>query len=404
MKGLTKNGENTMPIRIAILSSSMILFIFAIHWLFFKSMGAFFHVERFIPRILPWAAAAILTGIVISAFVLARSSDGWWVTGYYRFAAVWIGFLVHLLTAAAAAWLIIGVFHLLRFPAERGTVAGVLLVAACIFSIYGIYNAFSPRVREVPVHLSDVPAAWEDAPIVFLSDIHLGRMHGRRFAESLVSRVNALDPKIVFITGDIFDGLGGDHWLLADSLDGIRAEKGVYYVSGNHEDYIGKKQAHRLLEESPMIRLDNEMAAIDGLEIVGISYPGIDSPDSIAGLPERGNDTSSVRLLLFHTPTSIITARGDSVDRHFSTYWMPDTSFRHNREAGIDLQLSGHTHYGQIFPLNLLTRLLYRGYDYGLKQSGNMYVYTTSGAGTWGPPMRTAGISEIAVIRLRQKP
>lgn len=154
MKGLTKNGENTMPIRIAILSSSMILFIFTMHWLFFKSIVAFFHYERFIPRILPWAAAAILTGIVISAFVLARSSDSWWVTGYYRFAAVWIGFLVHLLTAAAAAWLLIVAFHLLKIPAGRSTVAAVLLVAAFIYSIYGIYNAFSPRVREVPVYLS----------------------------------------------------------------------------------------------------------------------------------------------------------------------------------------------------------------------------------------------------------
>ncbi len=393
-----------MPIRIVILSSSIILFIFAMHWLFFKSIGAFFHFERFIPRILPWAAAAILTGIVISAFVLARASDGWWVTGYYRFAAVWIGFLVHLLSAAAAAWLVIGVFHFLRIPVGRGTVAAILLVGACICSVYGIYNAFSPRVREIPVHLSGVPTAWEDAAIVVLSDIHLGRMHGRNFAENLVSRVNALEPKIVLITGDIFDGLGGDHSHLADSLDGLQAENGVFYVSGNHEDYIGKKRALRLLEESPMIRLDNEMAEIDGLEIVGISYPGIDSPDAIDGLTRRGNEASTVRILLFHTPTNIITARGDSVDRHFSTYWMPDTAFRYNREIGIDLQLSGHTHHGQIFPVNLLTFLLYRGYDYGLKQSGNMYVYTTSGAGTWGPPMRTASISEIAVIRLRQKP
>ncbi len=393
-----------MSLRLVIFLASIVLIIFSMHLLFFKSIMSFFSITKPLHKAALYAAMAALTMVVITAFLSARTYDAWWVSGYYRIAATWLGFLVHFLVAIMAVWIAGMAAHYAKLPIERNAIATIFLLAACIYSTYGIFNAFTPRAREIPVYLDNVPAAWENSKIVHLSDIHLGRVHGKTFTEKLVRQVNRINPDIVVITGDIFDGLGGKwHGYLAPILDGITAQKGVFYVTGNHEGYIGEHRSIQMLNKTTMTRLDNELIEIDGLEIMGISYPGIRSMEEIAGLPEGGEKGDTARILLFHTPTSIIRNEGDSMDRHFSTYWMPDTSFSCNRKLNIDLQLSGHTHHGQIFPANLLTRLLYKGFDYGLNKSGSIYVYTTSGAGTWGPPMRTATISEIAVIRLKKK-
>ena len=394
-----------MTPRLAIFLTSIVLIIFSMHWFFFRSIISFFNITRLLHKIPLYGAMVILTAIVISGFIAARTWDAGWVNWHYRFAGAWLGFLVHLVLASAAIWVVAMAVHLARVPVERSAIAALFLVAACIYSTYGIFNAFSPRIREIPVYLDHVPAAWENSKIVHLTDIHLGRVHGRTFAEKLVSRVNRIEPDLVVITGDIFDGMGGRwHGHLAPILDGLNAEHGVLYVCGNHEKYIGRDQTVGMLDQTSMTRIHNKMIEIDGLEIVGVSYPGIHGVEEIKGLPDGGEKTETARILLFHTPTSIISdGDADRVGRHFSTYWMPDTSFYWNKKINIDLQLSGHTHHGQIFPFNLLTRVLYKGFDYGLNQSGDFFIYTSSGAGTWGPPMRTATISEIALIRLKGK-
>jgi predicted MPP superfamily phosphohydrolase len=107
------------------------------------------------------------------------------------------------------------------------------------------------------------------------------------------------------------------------------------------------------------------------------------------------------RILLFHTPTNISPKENGGLDRHFDTYWIPDTTFSLVQELRVDLQLSGHTHAGQIFPFGYLTKLIYKDYDYGLRRLSNFAIYTTGGVGTWGPPMRTGNSPEIVVIKLK---
>ena len=133
---------------------------------------------------------------------------------------------------------------------------------------------------------------------------------------------------------------------------------------------------------------------------MGISYPGIRGPHEIQGLEKHPQISSnnSPRILLFHTPTNIRPKGGDGLDHHFATYWVPDTTFALNKEIGTDLQLSGHSHAGQMVPFGYLTKLIYKGYDYGFHRLSNFSIYTTSGVGTWGPPMRFLAPPEIAVI------
>jgi predicted MPP superfamily phosphohydrolase len=121
-------------------------------------------------------------------------------------------------------------------------------------------------------------------------------------------------------------------------------------------------------------------------------------------LPDRWRNRtivqiSDVHLGHFHTPADIL--RDDTPDRRTTTYWRPDTSFALNRDLGVSLQLSGHTHKGQMFPFGYLTGWIYSGLDYGLHHKDGFSLYTSSGVGTWGPPMRTGTAPEIVVLTLK---
>lgn len=180
------------------------------------------------------------------------------------------------------------------------------------------------------------------------------------------------------------------------------AKNAILFVTGNHENYIGLNRALSVLGKTRINILHNEAIDIDGLQIIGISYPGVKEIDEIQGLAKLSQNSPSKipRILLFHTPTSINPGDGDGADRHFATYWVPDTSYSAARKLAVDLQLSGHTHAGQIFPFGYLTRLLYKNFDYGLRRLNGFSIYTTCGVGTWGPPMRTGNQPEIVVLSL----
>jgi len=388
-----------MTIRLIIFLGIILLLLFGMHFAFFRSAIHFFAISRPGARRVLYMVMVLLTISFVAAFILVHWHENGWTIAFYKVAATWMGFLIQFLIAITIAWLLIGLSALAGRPANRPMVAGLLLAAAVVYGIYGIWNAFHPRVREISVALKHLPPAWNDARVVQISDIHLGNLHGVSFAERMVSQVNALAPDLVLITGDLFDGMGGPYESFIEPINRLRARKGVFFITGNHEHYIGINLARTLLEQMTLRVLDNEMIEIDGLQIVGVSYPGIGSPAEIANFP--GPNRTAPRILMFHTPTNMQLKDGDRMDRHFSTYWMPDTSMELNQQLHADVQLSGHTHQGQIFPFNLVTRYLYRGYDYGLKRAGDLLVHTMSGTGSWGPPMRTGTRSEIVLIRLK---
>jgi len=212
-----------------------------------------------------------------------------------------------------------------------------------------------------------------------------------------------LNPELVLITGDLFDGMSGNLTSFVEPLNTLKAQRRIFYVTGNHETYIGVRRALDILEKTKINVLRNEVVELDGLQVVGISYPGVSGTENMQSLRKSWADfsTGKPRLLLFHTPTNIKRKDENGHDAHSSAYWAPDTSLAVNKEIGISLQLSGHTHKGQVFPFGYLTKLIYKGYDYGLHSEGSFSIYTTSGVGTWGPPMRTGNSPEIVVIKLK---
>ena len=212
-----------------------------------------------------------------------------------------------------------------------------------------------------------------------LSDVHLGHILGANFLRGLVEQSNAQNPELVVITGDLFDGADGRLDDLVRPLDDLRAPLGIYYVTGNHETYLGVDRAYAALQTTKTKILTDEMVVINGLQIIGVAYPdrsfSKDVADVIRHLPAF--DPKKPSVLLYHNPSRVEQAKA----------------------AGVSLQLAGHTHKGQLFPIQFISRMVYGKYYNGLHSESEFTIYTSSGAGTWGPTMRTGNHPEITVVR-----
>ena len=363
-------------------------------------------------RLALFATLAVLSISFPAAAVLVHTRANAVTETYYVIAAVWIGLFVNLLLA-------IGVIRLALFGADLAglTVRRDLVVlaggaAAALATAVGAWRALHPRLVHHRVALAGLPEAWHGKRLVQLSDVHLGFVNRQRFAERMVERVNAARPELVVITGDLVDGMGGNFCDLLRALDRLQAPRGVYFASGNHETYNGVKRIRRALAETRIRVLDDQLVDLDGLRLIGVAYPGLDGDGNHPLLEQLRSERAANRagILLFHTPTNFDRSRavapkpdGDVlVDEHFSTYWVPDVSCARARELGIGLQLSGHTHAGQLFPFNLVARAIFRGFHYGLHRSGEFQIYISSGTGTWGPPVRLGTRSEIPVFTLQR--
>ena len=392
-----------MAIKVVILLAGILALTIGLHMFFCKA----------VIRVFAITGPALKTSLLIVLFLLALSfmasffllqwQENSLTVGFYKFSAIWIGLFLNLLPAVLGSWIIIAAVRITGSDASARLIAAVCIVAAVLYSVYGVWNAFHPRIKKLEVQFANLPHQWKNKTIIQLSDVHLGHFYGTEFLNNLVRKVNALNPEVILITGDLFDGMAATISHFAAGLDQFRAKKGVFFVTGNHETYVGLNRALSVLKKTRIQVLHNEIIEVDGLQIMGISYPGIRGAHDIRGLGKLPQNSSIniPRILLFHTPTNIRPKGGDGLDHHFATYWVPDTSFALNKEIGADLQLSGHSHAGQIFPFGYLTKLIYKGYDRGFHRLGLFAIYTTSGVGTWGPPMRTGNSPEIVVMNLK---
>lgn len=213
-----------------------------------------------------------------------------------------------------------------------------------------------------------------------LSDIHAGSILEKKYLDNVVRKTMAEKPDIIFITGDLFDGTDGNLERFAPSLEKLEAPLGIFFVTGNHETYIGVPEIAAVLDKTKIKILDNAAIQIEGMNILGLSYPKEPSgKNNLTDQINRQKDFLAGRptILLYHEPAQISQIAGT---------------------GAIDLMLSGHTHKGQLWPFNFITGWIFKGFDYGYYKIGNFQLYTSSGIGTWGPPMRTGSDSEIVVI------
>ncbi len=371
-----------MPRPLLIAAGLLIVFavLFGWHYFLYFSTVRFFGLGRGGRRL----AALILTLLPVSFFaaeLLLRRASGAWVKAVMFASTLWLGVGLALLVWYAAAWAAWGAARLAMPHAKMIWFGTAALAAAFVYCSYGVWNAFHPRVRTVEVAIRNLPAAWTSRTLVQISDVHLGVVLDQGFLNGVVDQINAQSPDVVLITGDLFDG--ADHSLaaLAAPLNRIRAPLGVFYVTGNHEGFLGVANAVAAVRTTQARVLSDEMVEIDGLQIVGLDYArdGFSRDLGAAIARVEGFDRRRPSILLYHSPSQIPAVKA----------------------AGISLMVSGHTHYGQMFPFHLVTRAIYGKYYRGLNTEDGFSIYTSPGTGAWGPMLRTGNSPEITVFRLK---
>jgi predicted MPP superfamily phosphohydrolase len=252
-----------------------------------------------------------------------------------------------------------------------------LFGAAALGSVAALVNASWIRVTRISVKLPGLPEVWRKRSALLASDLHLGPVHGSRFARRIVNLARGLKPDIVFLTGDFYDGTAVDAARMASVWKEFPAQFGILYVTGNHEEFSDRTIYLRAIQGAGIRVLRNEKITIDGLQIAGVLYGEGSDPEGLrASLSAMNLNREQPTILLSHVPQY----------------------FEIPAAAGVSLQLSGHTHNGQVLPWSWVARRVHGKFVYGLNKFKEMFVYTTSGAGTWGPPMRFGTRSEIVVI------
>lgn len=329
------------------------------------------------------AALAILSVSFVSASLLAFRYSHPVVRVLYRIASVWLGLLSFLFFAACLYWIVRGITCAGGISISEHLLVIMLFSLAAFVGLYGIVNAALTRVHRVVVRLPNLPSAWRGRRVVLVSDMHLGHIYNDRFTRRIVHMVMREKPDSVFIAGDLYDGTTIDAEKAAEPLAALHAPLGTFFVAGNHEQFGDDSKYLRAIARAGVRVLRNEKIDLEGLQVIGVPYRDATHDGHLRSVLERaGVDRSRASILLTHAP-----------DR-------PGIA----AEAGISLQLSGHTHFGQFVPWTWFAKRMYRQYVYGLHRWGKMQIYTSSGAGTWGPPLRVGSKPEIVVFELQGTP
>jgi predicted MPP superfamily phosphohydrolase len=297
---------------------------------------------------------------------------------FYRASAVWLGVFNFLFLASIFSWLTVFSAGAIGLHPGPRTVVATWFVIGLAFAVWGLVNASLTRVSRIKVKLQNLPSSWRGRTAAMISDLHLGHVRGANFARNIVARVRQLRPEIVFLTGDLYDGSYADLDALASPLRALNPPLGGYFVAGNHEEILNLKGHLEAVRKTGLRLLNNEKIVVDGMQIIGVHHRDAAHPDRLNEvLSHAAIDREQASVLLVHAPDQLAVAE----------------------RAGISLQLSGHTHRGQFFPWTWVTRKIYKEFVYGLQRFGKMLVYTSSGAGTWGPPLRVCSAPEIVLIQ-----
>ncbi|OKK20904.1 hypothetical protein AMK16_10905 [Streptomyces sp. CB00455] len=265
-----------------------------------------------------------------------------------------------------------------RFVARAvGGAAAAVALGTVAGGAYGVLRG--PSVRRVQVPLARLPRAAHGFRIAVVSDIHLGPILGRDHTRRIVDTINRTQPDLITVVGDLVDGSVHDLGPAAEPLRELSARHGSYFVTGNHEYFSGARQWVDHVRELGLTPLENARRALPYFDLAGVNDVAGESegqgPDFGAALGDR--DRTRTAVLLAHQPVVI----HDAV-RH-----------------GVDLQLSGHTHGGQLWPGNYLAELANPTVA-GLERYGDTQLYVSRGAGAWGPPVRVGAPSDITVVEL----
>ena len=296
----------------------------------------------------------------------------------YYIASVWMGTFYWLAWAALISILL---YYLPFIDSQEHIWFNlILIIAACSLSLYGLHRSYQTTITRYTVGLPNLPASWISKKVVLIADIHLGNIRNKNFAKKTAQLISIENPHAIFIAGDLFDGPPANYSELAKIFGDLKTGKGIFYINGNHEEFTSNEPYIQAVRSGHITPLLDQKLIIDGLQLIGVGYFSTRTKQKEENVLESLRiDPTLPTILLRHVPNHLEIAQ----------------------KAGVHLQLSGHVHQGQVFPINYVTRLIFKGFDYGMHRIKSMVQITTSGVGTWGPPQRIGTKSEIVVIELK---
>ena len=346
----------------------------------------------FVKTLFPWVfwilAATYVAGRTLEKIYLSHASDILVWTGSF-----WLAAMLYFFLTVVFLDIVRLVNHFLPFfPAfisgnyektKLYVLSGVSISVIALI-VLGHINTLNPRIKEISIHIPKDANGMTELNAVMMSDIHLGTLIGNGHFEKIVEKVKAINPDIIFLAGDVLDEdlepvLRQN---IGETLKRLEAPLGVYGVMGNHEYIGGAEPAYNYLTSH-------------GLKIIRDSVVKINDSFYILGREDRDKkrfagrerkDLKEIVKMADHEYPLIL------IDHQ--PYYLEEAA-----ELGIDLQLSGHTHHGQLWPLNYVTSAIYT-ISYGYGKIGNMHAYVSNGIGTWGPPVRVGNRPEIVNLKI----
>ncbi len=316
--------------------------------------------------------------------------DAFFITGSYWVAIMLYGFL--LLLAIDILRIIGWIGHIKpdfiyqNYLLSKAVAFGAVCMVLVIILGFGYRNAHHSQVTHLEIPINKQAGQLQQLRIAMVSDIHLGHVTGKKFLSRVVDALNEQHPDIILLAGDTFDG--GPEPVIKKGMgvefDRLKSRYGTYIVSGNHE-YIGQQEMKNAVNTAFDYLAGHHVTALQDSVVL------IDNSFYVAGRKDLASgQRKTISDLLAATDKQLPVILLDHQPYHFEKV----------EQAGVDLQLSGHTHHGQMWPLNYITRKIYEQ-DWGYLQKNQSHFYVSCGVGTWGPPVRTAGHSEIVVIDLK---
>ncbi|MBN2730255.1 MAG: metallophosphoesterase [Bacteroidales bacterium] len=362
---------------IPILFMTIVLaFLFAANLYLSKRFAWYFSIEK---KQILYILFASVTVFMIAGLIIFTNINGIISSIIYGSAAVLMGFMLYLLISV----LLVDALHFIIKLNPR-TYGFASLALAMGISMYGIINSYHVRVRSFSLESDKIT---EDIRIMHISDVHLGHLRGQGFLENIIEKTNRENPDLIMITGDLFDGTAN----LNDNIFQImkKFNAPVYFVEGNHDGYTGAEIIKQKLRNNGVHVLENEIVDFGEIQIIGLNHMSADQStrnfhannhkktiEEVLSKMEIDHDKPCV--LMHHSPEGLKYVSANS----------------------IELYLSGHTHGGQLFPVNLIAELMFP-FNKGLHKEGESTIYVSTGVGTFGPPMRVGTVSSITLIKIK---
>lgn len=316
--------------------------------------------------------------ILIITMFIGFSHKSKIITYLYIISALWLGILLYLLMYSVIISLSNILFLSMGIEKHLPILSYVLLIGIAILMTYGIINASNPRIKKFTIKSDVLRSLWSDKKIILFSDAHLGIVRSAKFMNKIVELINREKPDIVFIAGDIIDGPVFDYEAGLASLKNLVSKLGIYYTPGNHEEYNSQPEKFYPIIKSMTNTLIDQKIIVNGTQIIGLDYKTETNEETRDRLYKSGYDKNLPSITLLHDPkhTKVLV------------------------EENVSLVLSGHTHSGQFFPINLIVKSIYGKLAYGVNNFGNSNSITTCGVGTAMTPIRIGTNPEIVVIEI----